>query len=58
MKKRDGDIAFLTMNFIKNRMRNRLNGGLLDDCLVIFIERNIFLNMKEYDIINYFIIIR
>jgi hypothetical protein len=31
MKKRDGDIAFLTMNFVKNRLRNRMNDGLLDD---------------------------
>jgi hypothetical protein len=47
MKKIDGDIAFLTINFLKNRLENRMNGGLLNDCLVIFIERDIFLNVKE-----------
>jgi hypothetical protein len=50
--------AFLTMNFVKNRLRNRMNDGLLDDCLVTFIERDIFLNMKEEDIINCFMAIR
>jgi hypothetical protein len=30
--------AFSTMNFVKNRLRNRMNDGLLDDCLVTFIE--------------------
>jgi hypothetical protein len=50
--------AFLTMNFVKNRLRNRMNAGLLDDCLVTFIERVIFLNAKEEDIMNSFMIIR
>jgi hypothetical protein len=31
------------MNFVKNRLRNRMNDGLLDDCLVTFIERDVFL---------------
>jgi hypothetical protein len=30
--------AFSTMNFVKNRLKNRMNDGLLDDCLVTFIE--------------------
>jgi hypothetical protein len=30
--------AFSTMNFVKNRLRNRMNDSLLDDCLVTFIE--------------------
>jgi hypothetical protein len=50
--------AFSTMNFIKNRLRNRMNDSLLDDCLVTFIERDVFLNVKEEDIINYFMTIR
>jgi hypothetical protein len=29
-----------------------MNDDLLDDCLIIFIERDIFLNVKEEDI-NY-----
>jgi hypothetical protein len=34
--------AFSTMNFVKNKLRNRMNDGLLDDCLVTFIERDVF----------------
>jgi hypothetical protein len=34
--------AFSMMIFVKNRLRNRMNGCLLDDCLVTFIERDVF----------------
>jgi hypothetical protein len=37
---------FSTMNFVKNSLRNRIN-DLLDDCLVIFIERDVFSNVKN-----------
>jgi hypothetical protein len=50
--------AFSMMNFINNRLRNRMNDGLLNDCLVTFIERDILLNMEEEDIISSFIPIR
>jgi hypothetical protein len=50
--------AFSTMNFVKNRLRNRMNDSLLGDCLVTFIKRDIFLNVKEEDIINCFMAIR
>jgi hypothetical protein len=50
--------AFLMMNFVKNKLRNMMNDGLLDDCLVTLIERDILLNVKKEDIINYFMIIR
>jgi hypothetical protein len=46
------------MNFVKNRLRNMMNDSLLDDCLVILIERDIFLIVKEEDIISYFMTIR
>jgi hypothetical protein len=46
------------MKFVKNRLRNRMNDGLLDDCLVTFIEQDIFLHVKEEDIINCFMAIR
>jgi hypothetical protein len=35
-----------------------MNDGFLDDCLVTFIERDVFLNVKEEDIINSFMVIR
>jgi hypothetical protein len=50
--------AFSMMNFINNRLRNRMNDGLLNDCLIIFIERDILLNMEEEDIISSFMPIR
>jgi hypothetical protein len=50
--------AFSTMNFVKNRLRNRTNDNLSGDCLVTFIKRDIFLNVKEEDIINCFMAIR
>jgi hypothetical protein len=50
--------AFSTMNFVNNRLRNRMNDGILDDCLVTLIEQNIFLNVKKEDIISCFMAIR
>jgi hypothetical protein len=35
-----------------------MNDDLLDDCLIILIERDIFLNVEEEDIINCFMVIR
>jgi hypothetical protein len=50
--------AFSTMNFVKNRLRNRMNYGLLYDCLVTLIEWDIFFNVKQEDIIGCFMAIR
>jgi hypothetical protein len=38
--------AFSMMIFVKNRLRNRMNDGLLDDYLITFIERDIFFECK------------
>jgi hypothetical protein len=46
--------AFSAMNFVKNNLRNRMSDSLLDDYLLTFIERNIFMNVKEDDIIDTF----
>jgi hypothetical protein len=47
--------AFSTMNFLKNNiLRNMMSDGLLDDYFITFIDQVVFLNMKEEDIINYF----
>jgi hypothetical protein len=35
-----------------------MNDGLLHDCLATFIEWNVFLNVKEENIINSFMVIR
>jgi hypothetical protein len=38
--------AFSMMDFVKNRLRNMMNDGLLDGCLVTFIKWDVFLNVK------------
>ena len=34
--------AFLAMNIIKNQLRNRIGDQWMNDCLVIYIEKDIF----------------
>jgi len=45
------------MTFIKNKLRNKMGDRLLDDCLVTFIEQDIFLQSYEEKIINTFMAI-
>ena len=49
---------FSEMTFIKNKLRNKMGDRLLDDCLVTFIERDIFLQLREEEMINTFKAIR
>ena len=44
--------VFSGLNLVKNQMRNHMGDELLNDCLVIFIEREIFSNISEDDIIQ------
>jgi hypothetical protein len=46
------------VTFINNKLRNKLCDSLLDNCLVTFIERDIFLQLSEEEIINTFMAIR
>jgi len=46
------------MTFIKNKLRNNMGDSLLDDCLIIFIQQDIFLQLSEEEIINTFMAIR
>ncbi|XP_066385371.1 uncharacterized protein [Miscanthus floridulus] len=50
--------VFSAMVFVKTKLRNKIEDSLLDDCLVIFIERDIFFEVDEYDIINIFMSLR
>jgi hypothetical protein len=34
--------AFLTMNIVKNRLRNKMTDLWMNDCLIIYIEKDIF----------------
>jgi hypothetical protein len=46
--------VFSVMNYVKNKLRNKLGDQYLNDCLVTFIEREFFLQVKDNDIINRF----
>ena len=46
--------VFSTMVSVKTEKRNKLGDGLLDDCLQTFIERDIFFEVDEDDIIESF----
>ena len=49
---------FFAMTFINNKFRNKMGDSILDDCLVTFIKRDIFLQLSEEEIINTFMAIR
>ena len=49
---------FSAMTFIIKKLRNKMGDSLLDDYLVTFIEREIFLQLSEEEIINTFMTIR
>jgi hypothetical protein len=50
--------VFSAMTFVKNKLRSKMGDNLLDDCLVTFVERDIFLQVDEDDIINTFMAIK
>ncbi|XP_062186668.1 uncharacterized protein LOC133890251 [Phragmites australis] len=50
--------VFSAMSLVKSKLRNRMGDSLLDDCLVTFIERDIFFKVNEDDIIETFMTIR
>jgi hypothetical protein len=41
--------VFSGLNLVKNQTRNGMRDELLNDCLVTFIEREIFYNISEDD---------
>ena len=50
--------VFSAMVFVKTKLRNKMGDSLLDDCLVTFIEQDIFFEVDEDDIIKTFMSIR
>jgi hypothetical protein len=46
--------AFSAKNIIKNRMRNRMGDDRLNNCLITYNEKNVFINVKKKKIIQYF----
>jgi hypothetical protein len=50
--------VFSTLAIVKTKSRNKLGDSVLDDCLVTFIERDIFFEVDEDDIIETFMSLR
>ena len=50
--------VFSAMSLVKSKLRNKMGDSLLDDCLVTFIERDVFFKIDEDDIIKNFMVIR
>jgi hypothetical protein len=48
------EIVFSTINYVKNKQRNNMGGEYLNNCLVTFIEKELFSQVKNVDIINLF----
>jgi hypothetical protein len=51
-------MVFYAMVIVKTKSRNKLGDSVLDDCLVTFIERDIFFGVDEDDIIETFMSLR
>ena len=50
--------VFSALTFVKTKLRNKMGDSLLNDCLYTFIERDIFFQVDENDIINTFMSFR
>lgn len=50
--------AFSAMSLVKTKLRNKMRDSLLDDYLVTYIERDIFFEVNEEDIIETFMALR
>jgi hypothetical protein len=50
--------AFSAMTFIKSMLRNKMGDSLLDDYLLTYIERDVFFQLDEEDVIKTFFTIR
>ena len=46
--------VFSSMKYVKNKLRNRMGEQYLNDCLVTFLEREFFQQVKDEDIISRF----
>ena len=46
--------TFSTMNIIKNRLRNRIRDQWMNDCLVTYIEKDIFKTIECEEIMQQF----
>ena len=42
------------MSYVKNKLRNKMGDDYLNNCLVTFVEREFFNQVKDEDVINLF----
>jgi hypothetical protein len=47
--------VFSSMKYVKNKLRNRMGEQYLNDCLVTFLEREFFCQVKDEAIISRFL---
>jgi hypothetical protein len=46
--------VFSSMSYVKNQLRNKMGDEYLNNCLVTFVEREFFKQVKDEDVINLF----
>ena len=46
--------AFSAMTFVKNKLRNSMGDQLLNDCLVTYIEKDVFATVSDDDIVEHY----
>ncbi|XP_031275328.1 uncharacterized protein LOC116133782 [Pistacia vera] len=46
--------VFSTMNLVKNSLRNRMGDDWMNNCLVVYIEKEVFATIENEDIIEHF----
>ncbi|CAK8576116.1 unnamed protein product [Lathyrus sativus] len=46
--------SFSAMNFMKNQLRNRMSYEFLNDCLITYIESDIFDSVENEKILQHF----
>lgn len=44
--------VFSSMSYVKNKLRNKMDDEYLNNCLVTFVEREFFDQVKDEDVIN------
>jgi hypothetical protein len=45
---------FSSMSYLKNKLRNKMGDDYLNYCMVTFVERDFFKQVKDEDVINLF----
>ncbi|GAA0173980.1 hypothetical protein LIER_27468 [Lithospermum erythrorhizon] len=48
------ELVFSAMKYVKNELRNRMGNSWLNDCLVTYVERDVFTTITDKTIINRF----